>query len=473
MVFFTCQHCGASLKKNTVEKHYMTECRNRSPNLTCVDCLKDFLGDAYVAHTSCMTEDEKYSAKGFKSKPPSDKGAKKQVSWMSTIQEIQVPSSMSAFQKKVIHRSQNSPNVPQKRLKFQNFCKSNFGKFADIKQIDEVFDLFERAHKKSVDDSNNEKSGTSNNSPAKDIETNGNKSHTNVDKSTKVQNTETNEDEDGDVKMENGDVKMKNDEDKSKKLSKKEKKDLKRKAKLAAKLNGNNNQDTTDLETSNILENCENENIENETINGNDTKADSSMDVENGQCVEEATEKHLSKKEKKKLKKQEKFQAQLNEIEQAQMATDDIDNENNSDENKTHKKKKRKADTNGVIENGSKKSKKRNREDCGMDIDEEQPVKKSKDSETHENGNSDTTENNVNGKQQFDWSDIIVQVLQSRKDKELPIKRLAKKVITEYQANYATYETFEKISAKFHKKLKKIPGVKVLHDKAKLVTADE
>lgn len=42
MVFFTCAHCGESLKKSKVEKHYQTVCSRNSVAVTCVDCCKDF-----------------------------------------------------------------------------------------------------------------------------------------------------------------------------------------------------------------------------------------------------------------------------------------------------------------------------------------------------------------------------------------------------------------------------------------------
>lgn len=85
MVFFTCNHCGESLKKAAVEKHYQFKAckfpilnsphfmlqheahkiyiflqycfksmhpgRNGLIFLTCVDCLKDFREQEYVAHT--------------------------------------------------------------------------------------------------------------------------------------------------------------------------------------------------------------------------------------------------------------------------------------------------------------------------------------------------------------------------------------------------------------------------------------
>lgn len=64
MVVFTCQHCGEPVKKPLVSKHYERKCHGRLPDLTCVDCLKDFRGNAYEAHTKCISESERYGAKG-------------------------------------------------------------------------------------------------------------------------------------------------------------------------------------------------------------------------------------------------------------------------------------------------------------------------------------------------------------------------------------------------------------------------
>ncbi len=79
MVFFTCNACGASLKKNQVEKHYQSECRNCS-SLSCMDCGVDFHGDSYAEHTKCISEAEKYQ--GAMYKEGTNKGDKKQEEWL-------------------------------------------------------------------------------------------------------------------------------------------------------------------------------------------------------------------------------------------------------------------------------------------------------------------------------------------------------------------------------------------------------
>lgn len=80
----------------------------------------------------------------------------------------------------------------------------------------------------------------------------------------------------------------------------------------------------------------------------------------------------------------------------------------------------------------------------------------------------------ISGKKEtaFRWSDIIIEVLQSRTDRELSLKRLCKKVLAEYQAvkGDEVHESYEKLAAKFYKKVNKTIGVKVIKDKAKLMT---
>ena len=102
MVYFTCDACGEQLKKPSVEKHYTQKCRD-CYKLTCIDCLKvfhplwlhisfisscfqDFYGDEYQAHTSCMSEDQRYSKEGRGGWDPS----KGQVSSVETKEMVNV-----------------------------------------------------------------------------------------------------------------------------------------------------------------------------------------------------------------------------------------------------------------------------------------------------------------------------------------------------------------------------------------------
>jgi len=81
MVFFTCNSCGESLKKNKVDQHAM-RCYG-CQFLTCIDCSEDFWGDDYKLHISCITEDQKYGSSSYKAKP--NKGEVKQNEWMAKV----------------------------------------------------------------------------------------------------------------------------------------------------------------------------------------------------------------------------------------------------------------------------------------------------------------------------------------------------------------------------------------------------
>ncbi|KAH8299733.1 hypothetical protein KR044_005108 [Drosophila immigrans] len=123
MVFFTCNICGESVKKPAVEKHYQTRCNGKVKNVSCMDCLKDFYGEEYVAHIKCISEAQKYSNQNFVPKEPKNKNALKQESWMDIIRAILdssvyqlTPQLRNAFQ-----RLQSVDNVPRKRAKFENF----------------------------------------------------------------------------------------------------------------------------------------------------------------------------------------------------------------------------------------------------------------------------------------------------------------------------------------------------------------
>uniref|UniRef100_A0A3Q2YCL1 Cell growth-regulating nucleolar protein n=1 Tax=Hippocampus comes TaxID=109280 RepID=A0A3Q2YCL1_HIPCM len=119
MVFFTCNACGESLKKNQVDKHVVM-CRGCQV-LSCIDCGKDFC------------EDQKYGGKGYEAKAV--KGDLKQQQWLEVKVSTQ---NMITLLLKKIHKAMNKPgvsaqlkavlkqvsaydNVPRKKAKFENW----------------------------------------------------------------------------------------------------------------------------------------------------------------------------------------------------------------------------------------------------------------------------------------------------------------------------------------------------------------
>ena len=59
MVYFQCETCVETLKKKQVENHYKHQCKN-AHHFRCITCQKVFDRETIKAHTSCISEDEKY-----------------------------------------------------------------------------------------------------------------------------------------------------------------------------------------------------------------------------------------------------------------------------------------------------------------------------------------------------------------------------------------------------------------------------
>ncbi|XP_036331449.1 cell growth-regulating nucleolar protein [Rhagoletis pomonella] len=148
MVFFTCNHCGESVKKPAVEKHYNTKCRGATKNVSCMDCLKDFHAEEYVAHTKCITEAQKYSGKDYVHKEPKNSGAKKQESWMDIIRAILDSDDykLSEHARSAFQRLQSVDNVPRKKAKFQNFVKNCMK--MPMRLAEEVWSVLEKEQEK-------------------------------------------------------------------------------------------------------------------------------------------------------------------------------------------------------------------------------------------------------------------------------------------------------------------------------------
>lgn len=106
------------MKKQVVANHAY-RCK-RQIDVSCMDCLKDFPGQEYVAHTVCISEAEKYSAKGFVEKEK--KGAKKQENWITMVRTIpQRNKNLSSGVKSVFDVINRNENIPRKGKGFINF----------------------------------------------------------------------------------------------------------------------------------------------------------------------------------------------------------------------------------------------------------------------------------------------------------------------------------------------------------------
>ena len=68
MPSFVCDVCQETLKKARLDDHFR---RCARASFSCIDCYKSFKGaDEYRAHTSCITEVQKYEKKGMTNSKP-------------------------------------------------------------------------------------------------------------------------------------------------------------------------------------------------------------------------------------------------------------------------------------------------------------------------------------------------------------------------------------------------------------------
>ncbi|VDP13239.1 unnamed protein product [Soboliphyme baturini] len=141
MVFFTCNGCGESVKKASVEKHKII-CR-RSYTISCMDCGKDFNGQEYQAHTKCVSEAQKYDMKGDES--IASKGDLKQQLWTEQVQRA-IASTESSNSRLIdaLQQLRDFPNIPRKKAKFKNFLL-NSSRIRNPLLIDQLWDAISSA----------------------------------------------------------------------------------------------------------------------------------------------------------------------------------------------------------------------------------------------------------------------------------------------------------------------------------------
>jgi len=139
------------LKKPMVEKHYTQKCR-ACYVLTCIDCLKDFEGDDYKTHNTCMSEEQRYSKEGRAGWDPTvgqgNKGEKRQNAWIANLRKIlQENTDLDSDVKNILDTIQEHENIPRKKPKFINFVKNIMRNRARPHSIDKTWELFEQALK--------------------------------------------------------------------------------------------------------------------------------------------------------------------------------------------------------------------------------------------------------------------------------------------------------------------------------------
>ncbi|CAH0478350.1 unnamed protein product [Peronospora belbahrii] len=151
MVFFVCEGCNETLKKNKVNAH-VGRCRNFSA-VSCVDCSVVFEGNEYAAHTSCISEAEKYEKSLYHSDKKSHKmnGSTKQMTpqerWMNIVRSATCLDDCKV--QDVLTRLATYDNVPRKKNKFINFVSNSLA-LHDMTLVEKAWTMYEMAFNTSV-----------------------------------------------------------------------------------------------------------------------------------------------------------------------------------------------------------------------------------------------------------------------------------------------------------------------------------
>lgn len=466
MVVFTCNNCGDSLQKPKVEKHYATVCRT-TKNLTCVDCLKDFREEAYVAHTKCITEQERYSAKGSVTSVIG-KGEAKQQQWTDMINELIKNNNATGPQKLIFQiMSNQTENVPRKKMKFLNFIKNTGGNRIMYSDVEKVWELIEqhKAERAASTEGPNATSEESSKLSEKDETNNVNGENAEPSKKKKKKKCKSRHSE-SDVISDKIESQEKSSDGKKKK---------KRKSSVhengngatdvtnghSPQLNGGNEEKKSKKRKSTNVEEGDNEQS---VANLNDTNTQKKKKKSKGgfetnsvnqdgelkiEAVKENSPNDSISKEKKKNKKklqdsQDNIEVELKKTKLDDTSTTDILPEV--------------ADANKSISK-QKKKKRKSEEVTNVSAVEDVPVSAAE-VKVNENGSNGTD----------DLSRIILKSLQ--KKNTLSLVKLQKKVIGEYCKEGNVTES-PKMIKQFNKQLKKMKGVEIVDNNVILKALDE
>ncbi|XP_070541035.1 cell growth-regulating nucleolar protein-like isoform X2 [Ptychodera flava] len=524
MVFFNCNACGQTVKKNQVEKHYQTKCP-QCEVLSCLDCGKEFYGDEYNSHIRCITEDEKYGNMEEKASAGKlSKGEVKQANWLEKVKQASEAEKLSPRMAGLVKQVTGYINIPRKQAKFKNFLHNSI-RVTDQKTCEELWKIFDSANReaksepKAAETAVNEQKPEVSKSeePAKQKSQQGKENK--EEKEVKVKN----KDKDGDHDDKEDETVQKVDKEKKAKKSKegeklvengetkKEKKKKKSKKKhqidetvtVSQALNSNSELTQSDYskkkkkkKVREDLPNIDEQAVENGERQKERKEKKKEKNKVNGvnQTIEKDVDAAGSEKTKKKKKKRRVMQEDI------QISEDEpVENGESKKEGKKKKtKKKRKIDdtesgdqalsniTESEISTKKKRKKDKKRENITKDGDQTndgnlKPGKRKfnetegtvteTQAEDSEKGEMDTTHDSDDPpRKKFRWESTIKSVLETAEDNAMSIKKLRKKVLSEFwsQGGDHKLKREEDVLATFNRKIQKNKKFKVHKEKVKL-----
>mmetsp|Transcript_36909 Transcript_36909/g.73016 ORF Transcript_36909/g.73016 Transcript_36909/m.73016 type:complete len:258 (-) Transcript_36909:44-817(-) len=144
MVYFECSKCNETVKKPKLAKHLQV-CQ--SYYVSCIDCNKIFAWDAWEAHTSCVSEAQKYQGDLYQAKDQKNTGKKKQDAWLENVERrVSDPGSdIAPGTRQLMQKLLGFDNIPRKPKPFANFVKNSM-KLWDERRITEIWEVISAAN---------------------------------------------------------------------------------------------------------------------------------------------------------------------------------------------------------------------------------------------------------------------------------------------------------------------------------------
>ncbi|XP_025193274.1 cell growth-regulating nucleolar protein [Melanaphis sacchari] len=534
MVVFTCNNCGDSVNKPKVDKHIQYECKrkNFAVSFCCVDCLKDFNYETVRDHCQCITEDERYSAKGYVPKPSAEKGKRKQAGWVDIVQSVLNNKNLPNEQRQFLNVIAKFDNVPRKKNKFQNFCFSTAPAYRNKGYlVDQVFDVIEAEYKAQLPQNSNEKPVDN---TTKDIEKNDStqKESQEIKKKMNIENDKivtslngSNETEEPPKKKKKKNKQSLDTENYETETKLKENVEPLTQNKKNSFQNNSVAEKKSDVKDTNITEtkssptkkpkkNKKNDSIQ-EVQEIKDNKIINSETIEqlNGNCKSEETPK--KKKKSKKSLDAVNYETEIiaEKNVEPQLAEAQPSSSKKSKKNKNKSEIELNNDpthsivskTNEICENNvengilqekseiqmSKKEKKEMKKKIkyqqelatvsnGIVESNKEPVLKKKKRKLNDNEETEEPQQKilktdisqvpeVQSGRKFDWNEAINQVLQTKKNKPMSLSKVMKRVMCEFHSLNQTNKSENDLEKIFLKKIRKMKNVTIENDKVLLV----
>ncbi|KAK8803652.1 hypothetical protein WA158_001346 [Blastocystis sp. Blastoise] len=141
MVYFVCNKCQETLRKNKVEGHSYS-CH--SDSFSCVDCNAHFDSKTFKEHNTCISEEEKYQGKLYN---PKKEKENPQLEWMRLLDSAKDSCTDSSV-KSALDQLCNLDNVPRKKKQFYNYVNNCV--HIPTNTVDKVWEILESLRQKQI-----------------------------------------------------------------------------------------------------------------------------------------------------------------------------------------------------------------------------------------------------------------------------------------------------------------------------------